>query len=95
MVFEILPGLVPVLRNLERDGDLDGRVLVADLAGESVVQGALDERGVLKLSEQAQRALLQRRIGRGLEDMLKLVEEGCIAILRGDGERSLAQRRID
>ena len=27
--------------------------------------------------------------------MLKLIEEGCIAILRGDGERSLAQRGID
>ena len=52
-----------VSSSLKGDGELDGRVLIAHLAGDGVVERALDERRVFELGQQAQCALLELRIG--------------------------------
>ena len=59
IVPDILPCLVAVFFDLKGDGELDGSVLVADFVGDGVVEGALNQSGVLKLGEQAERALLE------------------------------------
>ena len=48
---------------MKGNGELDGRVLVADLVGDGVVEGALNQGGVFELGEQAERTLLQLGIG--------------------------------
>ena len=90
-----VPGLVAVFGDLQSDGELDGGVLVAHLAGDGVVERALDESGIFKLGEQAQRALLELGIGGGFGDLLQPVEERGIAVAGGDGQGGLAQRGVD
>ena len=95
VVLDVLPGLGAGFGNLQGDGKLDGRVLVANLARGGVVKRALDQGRVFKLGQQAQCALLKVGIGGGLVDLLQPVEERGVAVLGSHSEGGLAQGGID
>src|SRR5580698_8321820 len=74
--------------------NLENGVLVAHLAGNGQLQGALRQLRVLKLRQSAQCAVLQCGVSRSLVDVKQIVEQFGVAIARGDGERSVSQGRL-
>lgn len=69
IIFDVVPRLRTGLLVQEGGGELNGRVLVADLAGGGVVEGTLDESGILEIGEETQSVVLDGGIGRGLGEL--------------------------
>src|SRR5215831_7179205 len=95
MVLDEVPGQFAVFVHMEGDSELDGSVLVADLVGDGIFESAPSKFGIFKHGKQAQSPGLEFGIVGGLRDFLQLVEEGSIAIMRGDLQGALSEVRID
>jgi hypothetical protein len=80
VLLNVGPGLVPGFAVAEEDGEDDPAVLVADLAGDGLVEGAGNEGWIGKVSECAERVGLLAGIAGILAGGEDLVVEGGVAV---------------
>ena len=95
VILDVLPGEGTGFIRLHDDGELDGCILAADLGGESVVEGAASERGVLKGGGELKRAVAELGVVGGLINLHELVVESGVTVAGCDAKGGLAESGID